>query len=403
MNERLTRLQDYPFTRLGHLLAPVDRPSQQSAIALSIGEPRHRPAEFLLDILADRDQLAQDLRSYPATRGSDGLRAAICDWLSRRFDVSLDPGAQVLPVNGTREALFSVAQACLSGASGTLVGMPNPFYQIYEGAALLAGAQPLYMNCTSATGFCQDFAALDDDALGPDVWQRLQLLYLCSPGNPTGQVTATDALVPLVQKALEHDVILVADECYAEIYRDESNPPASLLNACIEAGNHDYRNCLVMHSLSKRSNLPGLRSGFVAGDAHLMQAYLQYRTYHGCAMSAHHQRVSIAAWQDDAHVADNRALYRRKFAVVQPILEPHFDLRAPEAGFYHWLPTPIDDEQFTKRLVETQNVTVLPGRYLGREAQGFNPGANYVRIAWVSEFEQCVEGAMRLAEFAKTL
>jgi N-succinyldiaminopimelate aminotransferase len=369
-----------------------------SHIALSIGEPRHDSPAFVLEEIT---QQLKTLSNYPLTRGLPELRQAIARWLTRRFSLganSLDAEQHILPVNGTREALFAFAQAIIDPGSQPLVVMPNPFYQIYEGAALLAGAEPYYLNTTRENGFIPDF-----DAVSEATWQRCQLLYICSPGNPTGAVIDTDSLKRLIELANKHDFVIASDECYSEIYQDESNPPAGLLQACAELGNHDYQRCVVFHSLSKRSNLPGLRSGFVAGDARIISAFLKYRTYHGCAMPLHHQYASIKAWSDETHVAANRALYQQKFDAVLEILSPVLDVRKPDASFYLWPQTPVDDETFTRELFAQQNVTVLPGRYLSRHSEGINPGENHVRMALVAPLAECIDAAERIKQLIDTL
>jgi N-succinyldiaminopimelate aminotransferase len=395
-NHRLDSLQDYPFERLRALTANSAPNPDLAAISLSLGEPRHPPPDFVIAALSNAQRLQSLLATYPATRGSDELRASIAGWMAHRFGVTLDPETHVLPVNGSREALFSFAQAVLSGNSGSAVMLPNPFYQIYEGAALLAGAAPIYVGNDPANGYQQDFNQIDDE-----IWRRTELVYLCSPGNPTGQVMEESQMQQLIGLAHRHDFIVAADECYAEIYFDDQTPPGSLLSASANMGNRDFARCVVFHSLSKRSNLPGLRSGFVAGDAKILADYLRYRTYHGCAMGAHHQFVSSLAWQDEAHVEDNRVLYRRKFAAVSELLEPHFPLQQPQGGFYHWLPTPVDDQTFCQRLLEQYNVTVMPGTFLARDAGAGNPGSHHVRLAWVAELDNCITAAERLVEFVR--
>jgi N-succinyldiaminopimelate aminotransferase len=392
MNPHLQALEAYPFERLNALKAGVTPPPDHPPVMLSIGEPRHAPPGFVLDLLIERAALARDLAAYPATRGSGELRAAIAEWLTRRFAATVDPERQVLPVAGTREALFSFGQATLSGRSDAVVVLPNPFYQIYEGAALLRGAQPYFVNCSADTGFLPDYRAVPEA-----VWRRCELVYLCSPGNPTGATLDRETLCWLMELADRHDFLIAADECYSEIYLDESAPPMGLLQAATLAGRDDFRRCVVFHSLSKRSNLPGLRSGFVAGDAAVLDRYYRYRTYQGCALPNHVQRASAAAWQDEAHVRDNRAAYRRKFAAVTPILAPLLELYEPQGGFYHWARTPGDDETFTRALFAARNVTVLPGTYLARHAHGTNPGKGYVRIAWVAPEQDCVAAARQIA------
>ena len=389
MNPNLQRLQPYPFEKIRQLFNDLEPPVDKSPIALAIGEPRHPSPAFVLEkIAAELDRLA----NYPTTAGLPELRESIAAWLQRRFDLSaLDGGHQVLPVNGTREALFAFAQAVVTPGPNALVMSPNPFYQIYEGAALLAGATPYFINCTAQSGFLPDFTAISEQQ-----WQQCQLLYLCSPGNPTGAVIPLSQLQDLIRLAREYDFVIASDECYSEIYFDEGAPPPGLLQACAAMGDSDYRNCVVFHSLSKRSNLPGLRSGFVAGDASVLREFLQYRTYHGCAMPIHHQLGSIVAWDDEEHVVANRQLYRDKFAAVLAELEGHLPVSTPDAGFYLWPTTPVGDTEFARQLYAGEHVTVLPGRFLAREADGINPGENRVRLALVAEPEQCVEAAQRI-------
>jgi len=394
MNPALQRLQAYPFERLRGLLAGAQPPPGLAGIALSIGEPRHQPPEFVLASL--RASLAQ-LDSYPSTRGLPALRAAMAAALSRRLlppGAVLDPESMVLPVNGTREGLFALVQAVIDPAEGAVVAMPNPFYQIYEGAALLAGAEPYFLNTTAATDYLPDL-----DAVPAAIWRRCRLLFLCSPGNPTGAVLSLAYLARALELAQRHDFVIAADECYADLYLDESRPPPSLLRAAFEAGNSRYQRCLVFHSLSKRSSLPGLRSGLVAGDAALIERFLLYRTYHGCAMSLPTQLASIAAWSDEAHVADNRRLYRQKFDEVLPILAGVLQVQRPAGGFYLWPEIGGDDALFTRALFERAHLTILPGSYLARDAHGENPGRGRVRISLVPELGQCVEAALRLREF----
>ncbi len=393
MNPDLQLLHPYPFEKLAKLfagLSVVDRPH----IALSIGEPQHPAPDFVQRMVADNTDL---LARYPSTAGIPELRQAIAGWLQHRFQLKqLDADTQVLPVNGTREALFAFAQAVIDRRKQPLVLMPNPFYQIYEGAALLAGAEPVYLPCTASNGFQPDF-----DAVSAETWKRCQLLYICSPGNPTGAVMTVSQMQALINLADKYDFIIASDECYSEIYTDTA--PPGLLQACAAMGRHDYRRCVVFHSLSKRSNLPGLRSGFVAGDADVLGQFLRYRTYHGCAMSMHHQLASIAAWQDETHVQANRDAYRQKFEVVLNILGDVLDVSAPDAGFYLWPKTPISDETFARELKRSQNVTVLPGRYLSREVGGKNPGAQRVRMALVASVDECREGAERIRDFIQSL
>ena len=398
MNPDLEKLNPYPFERLAELKRDISPPSDLAHIALSIGEPRHPAPDFVCQRLSD--SLA-DLARYPTTKGLPELRQTICDWLTRRFNLPghyLNADQHVIPVNGTREALFAVAQTIVDRSTQALVMMPNPFYQIYEGAALLAGAEPYYVNATPDNDFLGDFTSIN-----AKTWRRCQLLYICTPGNPTGKVLNTEQLIQLLDLAEKYDFVIASDECYAEIYPDENNPPPSLLNAAIESGRDDFSRCLVFHSLSKRSNLPGMRSGFVAGDASLISKFLLYRTYHGCAMSIPNQYASIAAWQDDEHVKFNRDAYREKFSTVLEILSPHLEVSSPDAGFYLWPNTPIDDESFAQRLFAEQNITVLPGRYLSRPANGIDPGENHVRMALVASVEECREAAQRIKSFVSGL
>ncbi|MWV12917.1 succinyldiaminopimelate transaminase [Pseudomonas sp. R-28-1W-6] len=394
MNHALTQLQPYPFEKLRALLAGAQPPADKRPIALSIGEPKHKSPDFVARALADNlDQLAV----YPTTLGIPALREAIAAWCERRFGVPggwLDAARHVLPVNGTREALFAFTQAVVNRESKGLVVSPNPFYQIYEGAALLAGATPHYLPCLQEHGFNPDF-----DAVSDDVWQRCQILFLCSPGNPTGALIPLETLKKLIALADKFDFVIAADECYSELYFDEDNPPPGLLTACAELGRSDFARCVVFHSLSKRSNLPGLRSGFVAGDADILKSFLLYRTYHGCAMPVQTQLASVAAWNDEAHVRANRDLYREKFAAMLDILGPVLDVQRPDGGFYLWARTPGDDQNFTRELFAQQHVTVVPGSYLSREVAGENPGAGRVRLALVAPLAECVEAAERIRAY----
>ena len=395
-NPKLDLLQPYPFEKLRAELAKTQYSGDLAPIALSIGEPKHPPPQFVIDALCDTDAMAQHLATYPATRGSDALRQAVADWLHKRFAVNASAEHNILPVNGTREALFAFAQAVLSGQPRSLVGMPNPFYQIYEGAALLAGATPYFLANTANTGYQADFEGVSER-----IWDATELLYICSPGNPTGHLVSDAQLQRLIELAHRHDFIIAADECYSEIYLSEERRPNSLLAVSDAMGNKDFARCVVFHSLSKRSNLPGLRSGFVAGDAPIIEKFLHYRTYHGCAMGTHQQHASTLAWQDEAHVQENRKRYQEKFEAVTSILQPHYDLYQPAGGFYHWLPTPMDDLSFCQSLFAQQHITVMPGSFLGRDQTALsNPGANHVRVAWVAPLENCVEAAHRMAEFA---
>ena len=396
MNQNLDRLHPYPFEKLAKLKAGISVPEHLEPISLGIGEPKHPSPEFVKQVIADNlDKLA----NYPTTKGTDELRQAIADWATRRFRLSadlLDPAANVVPVNGTREAIFALVQAVIDTRKPAKVVSPNPFYQIYEGAAFLAGADPVYLACDASNGFIPDF-----DAVPERVWEDCQLLFLCSPGNPSGAVIPRETLARVIDLADRYDFLIASDECYSELYPDESNPPEGLLQTCAALGRDDFKRCIVFHSLSKRSNLPGLRSGFVAGDADVLKGYLKYRTYHGCAMPIHNQLASIAAWNDEDHVRENRAAYRAKFEAVVSILREVMNVDFPDAGFYLWPETPMDDETFARELSAQQNVHVLPGRYLSRTVDGHNPGENRVRMALVAPLEECVEAARRIVEFVK--
>jgi N-succinyldiaminopimelate aminotransferase len=393
MNPALERLQAYPFERLAQLLAGHSPPAGLRHIAMSIGEPRHAPPALALEAL--RAHL-HELGSYPATRGLPALRAALASALTRRCLPSggtLDPDSMVLPVNGTREALFAFVQAAVDPARRPIVVMPNPGYQIYEGAAILAGAEPHYLDTTAATRFLPDL-----DAVPPAIWQRCQVLFLCSPGNPTGAVLSLEYLRHALELAERHDFVIAADECYADLYLDAGAPP-SLLQAAREAGRERFQRCVVFHSLSKRSSLPGLRSGAVAGDPGLLGRFLLYRTYHGCAMPVPAQLASIAAWGDESHVGENRRLYQEKFARVLPILQPVLDVARPDGAFYLWAAVPGDDVTFTRDLHQQQNLTILPGSYMARAGVAGNPGRGRVRISLVASVEECVEAAQRIRRF----
>ncbi len=394
MNPNLSQLQPYPFERLAKLFDGVTAPPGLQPIALSIGEPRHATPAFITEEVITH---LHGLSRYPLTRGIAELREAITQWLTTRFSLpatSVDPERHVLPVNGTREALFAFAQCVIDPRDQPLVIMPNPFYQIYEGAALLAGATPWFTNTTRASGFLPDF-----EAVAASTWERCQLLYICTPGNPTGAVIPTETLQRLIELADTHDFIIASDECYSEIYMDDAPPPVGLLQAAAAMGRDDYRRCVVFHSLSKRSNAPGLRSGFVAGDAAVMKQFLRYRTYHGCAMPPATQMASIRAWQDETHVADNRHLYTQKFRVALEILGPVLDVGAADAGFYLWAHTPWADTDFARELYAQQHVSVLPGSYLSRTSGGINPGSDYVRMALVAPVEDCIEAAERIKSY----
>jgi len=396
MNPNLSKLKPYPFERLAQLKAGVTPPAGKPHIALSIGEPRHAPPAFVIEAL---NRNMDGLAAYPQAKGVAPLREAISRWLERRFGARLDPEREIVPVSGTREGLFSFVQAVVDPAEKPLVLMPNPFYQIYEGAAYLAGAEPYYLNTTAATGFLPDLDAVPEEA-----WKRARVLFLCSPGNPTGAVTSREYLAHALELADRHDFIIAADECYSEIYVDENSPPPGLLEVCHQTGRDDYRRAVVFHSLSKRSNVPGLRSGFVAGDANVMRDYLLYRTYHGCAMPLPAQLASVEAWNDDAHVVTNRAYYRQKFETAIEILSPVLDVTLPPAAFYLWPAIHgMDDETFVRRLYAEQNLTLLPGSYLSRDTAAGNPGSGRVRISLVPDIEECREAMLRIRAFVESL
>jgi N-succinyldiaminopimelate aminotransferase len=394
MNPRLASLHAYPFERLRRLIGGIQPPSDLSPIALWIGEPRHAPPQFLIDALTSA---LGTLGQYPAALGLPELRAAASNWLVRRFGLpaaSVDPQTMLLPVSGTREALFSFVQAVIDPADRPLVVMPNPFYQIYEGAALLAGAEPYYLDALAGNRYLPDLQAVPDSA-----WRRCQLLFLCSPGNPTGAVMSPAYLAEALDIAERFGFVIAADECYADIYLDEAAPPSSLLQAALAAGRSRFERCVVFHSLSKRSSAPGLRSGFVAGDPAILQQYLLYRTYHGAAVGTHVQMASTTAWNDDAHAAANRALYRQKFDQVIPVLEPVLDVSRPDGAFYLWPHIGDDDEAFVHELYARKNVLVLPGSYMARETGGTNPGRGRVRLSLVASVPDCVMAAHRIRDY----
>ena len=397
MNPRLDLLQPYPFERLRKLLAGVTPDPSKRPIALSIGEPRHPTPPLVLEALAGA---GAGLANYPMTAGVPALREAIAVWLAWRNRLPpLDPATQILPTLGSREALFAFAQTVVDASRpGATVVVPNPFYQIYEGAALLAGARPWYVNGDPARNFAHDWAGVPEA-----VWSRTQLLYVCSPDNPTGRVVTGDEWRRLFALADRHGFVIAADECYAEVYCDENHPPISALAAARADGRDDYRSLLVFGSLSKRSNAPGLRSGYVAGDAALVKAFLLYRTYHGSAMSSAVAAASIAAWNDEVHVVENRRKYAHKFATLAPRLASVLPCTMPDAAFYLWARTPIDDAEFARRLYAEENVIVLPGSFLARESGGVNPGSGRVRIALVAEQAECAEAVERIVAFTSRL
>jgi N-succinyldiaminopimelate aminotransferase len=393
MNSLLAKLKEYPFERLRALLAGATPPAHLKHISMSIGEPRHAAPQLVLDAFSKN---LETLGNYPATLGLPEIRRLIARWLTRRFELpaaAINPDSMVLPVNGTREALFAFAQAVVDSRQSAVVVMPNPFYQIYEGAALLAGAEPYFMANNSSL-------LPDLESVPEEIWRRCQLLYLCSPANPTGAIASREYLVRAIELADRYDFLIASDECYSEIYLDELNPPPGLLSAALAAGHSNFERCVVFHSLSKRSSVPGLRSGFVAGDPKVMKPFLLYRTYHGCAMPVHTQLASIPLWNDDAHVIENRSLYRQKFAAVLPILRDALAIDPPDASFYLWPKVP-DDERFTRELFERKHVTILPGSYLARESAHGNPGRGRVRISLVASLDECVEAAERMREYVQ--
>ncbi|MEW6133458.1 MAG: succinyldiaminopimelate transaminase [Pseudomonadota bacterium] len=394
MNSRLDQLQPYPFQKLRELFAGVSPSAALAPINLSIGEPKHATPEFIKEALAAN---MAGLSNYPPTQGSDALRQSIAAWCGRRYGVEPDPATEVLPVNGSREALFAFAQAVVDPTRHKKrVVSPNPFYQIYEGAALLAGATPYYLNTTAGNGYRMAWESVPED-----LWETVQLVYVCSPGNPTGKVMALEEWKTLFDLAERHGFVIASDECYSEIYFDEARPPLGALTAAKQLG-RGHKNLVVFNSLSKRSNVPGLRSGFAAGDAEVMKQFQLYRTYHGSAMSPMVQAASAVAWADEAHVVENRRLYAEKFAAVQPVLNGVMRAPMPDAAFYLWAEVPGgDDTAFARELYARKHVTVLPGSFLAREAKGQNPGRGMVRIALVDSLQQCQDAAQRIVDFIK--
>ncbi len=398
MTPNLKYLHPYPFEKLAQLKQGITPPVEKSPIVLSIGEPAHVTPRFIEEAILNH---IKGLSNYPTTKGTSELRQVISTWLAKRFKIPVEcinPESQVLPVSGTREALFSFAQCVVDATVKPVVVMPNPFYQIYEGAALLAGAETYFLNTLAENNYLPDF-----DAVPEAIWQRCQLIYICSPGNPSGAVMSQVDYEKLLRLAEQYDFVIASDECYSELYDDESNPPVGLLESAYRMGNTSFKRCVVFHSLSKRSNAPGLRSGFVAGDADILGQYFQYRTYHGCAMPLPTQQASIKAWLDETHVIENRRLYREKFAAFIEILSDVCDINKPPAGFYVWLKTPIADTDFAQKLFAQENITVLPGSYLSRDFAGLNPGVNYVRIALVAPLADCITAAHRIKNFFQTL
>ena len=392
MNPNLERLHSYPFQRLRALLEGAEPPAGLKPIPLYIGEPKHPTPEFIKQALVEH---LDGFANYPLTLGTEQLRGAIASWLQRRYRLDrIDPDTQVLPVNGSREALFAFAQAVIDPRENAVVVCPNPFYQIYEGAAILAQAQPVFLNSVPSSGYVFDL-----EEPSSEIWQRTQLIYVCSPGNPTGHVMDLAEWKALFDLSDRYNFVIAADECYSEIYFDETRPSLGAMEAARHYGRTDFRNLIVFSSLSKRSNVPGMRSGFVAGDASILKKFLLYRTYHGCAMSLPIQLASVAAWGDEQHVVENRRLYREKFDAAYRLLKPVVDVQMPDAGFYFWLPTPVSDTEFTRGLYIDQAVSVLPGSYLARDAHGINPGRNRVRIALVAATAECAEAAQRIRQY----
>lgn len=399
MNPEIQLLQPYPFERLSALLENVV-PADTDPIALSIGEPRHEaPAAALNAMVAS----IRGMEIYPSTKGSIKLREAMAQWVSTRFKLktTLSADNEIIALTGTREGLFAVAQCVLDRQSNkTLVLMPNPFYQIYEGATFLAGLQPEFYDAALTPDGKPDFKLIGDET-----WAATQMIYVCNPGNPTGGTLSIDEWRHLLNLSDKHDFIIISDECYSEIYRENAGPPVGLLEAAAATGNDTYRNCMVFHSLSKRSNLPGLRSGFAAGDARLIKIFSSYRTYHGCSMAPPVQEASIVAWSDEEHVRENRACYDKKYDAVLDILSPVMDVPRPNAGFYLWpqLPPSVDDETFTREMLAQHNVAVVPGSYLAREINGFNPGKGRSRLALVAELEACIDAAKRIRTYLESV
>lgn len=401
MNPNLNLLQPYPFQRLRDLFKGITPNTAYSSINLSIGEPKHTTPQIIKDAVVDN---LSGLANYPTTAGVIALRLAISHWISRRYDLpALDPEKAILPVTGSREALFAFAQVIINGGKeNPIVISPNPFYQIYEGAAFLAGATPYFLNTTPENGHAMDFSSVPTD-----IFERTQLLYLCSPGNPSGKVMSLEQWKEVFALSDKYDFVIAADECYSEIYFDEAAPPLGALQAAHLLGRHQldrpYNNLVIFSSLSKRSNVPGMRSGFVAGDESIIESFTLYRTYHGCAMNPVVQAASITAWNDEAHVTENRRLYAEKFNTVTALLSNTLTVEMPDAAFYLWLKTPISDTEFALRLYRDFNVTVLPGSLLAREAHGINPGENFVRLALVASLDECVEATKRIETLVLSL
>lgn len=397
VNPNLDLLHPYPFQKLRDLFRGVTPNPDYSPINLSIGEPKHATPDFIRRALAEN---LDGLANYPTTQGSDALRQAIGAWIERRFGIPpLNPNTQILPLNGSREGLFAFAQAVIDTSKpNPVIICPNPFYQIYEGAALLAGATPYFLNTTPENGYAMDFSSVPEE-----IWRRTQLVFACSPGNPTGKVMDIEEWSRLFDLSDKYGFIIASDECYSELYPDEHVPPLGALQVAHRLGGENYGRLVVFNSLSKRSNVPGMRSGFVAGCESILEKFLLYRTYHGCAMNPAVQAASAAAWNDEAHVEENRRLYREKFTTITPLLQQALKVEEPDASFYLWAQTPVSDTEFAKALYRDYNVTLLPGSFLAREAHGLNPGANFVRIALVAPLAQCVEAAERIQNLVKKL
>ncbi|MCY4094585.1 MAG: succinyldiaminopimelate transaminase [Gammaproteobacteria bacterium] len=394
MNRNLSALLPYPFERLDALKEGIRTESNLPHVSLALGEPNHDPPDFVIECLTDPNVIHRGLTTYPPTRGGESLREAIALWLKRRYFIDVEPDTSILPVNGTREALFSLGQAVLSGDSNSMTVLPNPFYQIYEGAAFLRGSTPYYVPATERP---------EIEEVPTDIWQRAELVYVCSPGNPTGYVTDRELFAYLIEKAQEHEFIVASDECYSEVYVKENEAPVGLLEVAASMGLPKFNRCVAFNSLSKRSNCPGLRSGFVAGDPLVIEQYYNYRTYHGCAMPVHVQAASERAWSDEEHVVENRAVYRRKFEATQATMSRTFGAQPPDGAFYYWPDVGIDDELFATELFRRENITVLPGKYLGRTVSGHNPGSNRIRVALVAPHQACVDAIHRLCRAAQEI
>ncbi|EQD34296.1 aminotransferase class I and II [mine drainage metagenome] len=396
MNPNLDSLLPYPFERLARLIAHDAPPDDRPLIRMSIGEPRHPAPPALVNCLKES---LDDLGRYPTARGEPELREAIASWATRRFSLKpgqLNPTSQILPVSGTREGLFAIAQTVIDPHRAPVVAMPNPFYQIYEGAAILAGAQPVFLNTFPETGYVPNL-----DAIPGDSWKRCQLLYLCSPGNPTGAILDLAFYDHAFRLADQHGFVVVADECYSELYNDETRPPLGMLEAAQQLGRDRFEHMIVFHSLSKRSSVPGLRSGFVAGDRMLIEAFHRYRTYHGCALPTPVQQASVWAWRDENHVISNRERYRQKFQAAGSILSPVLPLEMPPAGFYLWPEVPDDEERFAQRLYAEEGVLTLPGTYLSRPTVQGDPGKNRIRISLVPDLDETREALIRIRHFVE--